>query len=309
MTVGRRAGIDVGGTKCHGVVIDADGVVVSDVRLATPAGHDAIVDTLALVAEQLGQFDSIGLGVPGLITRDGVIKASPNLVNVRDFPVGRMLGDRLCIEVHVDNDATCATVAEWRAGAAQGADDFMMVTLGTGIGGGVVSNGRLVRGTNGFAGEFGHMVVDPNGPQCPCGRRGCWERYASGSGLAWLAREAVAAGRAASMVQLAGGDPTAIRGEHVQQAALAGDGDALAVIDTFADWVAIGLASLTNALDPALFVLGGGLATSADLLLEPIRQRFSEHLYATELRPHPALRFAHHHHLAGAVGAALLAEL
>ena len=184
MATGRRAGIDVGGTKCHGVVIDASGVVVHDYRLPTPAGHDAIVDTLAEVAAQLAPFDSIGLGVPGLITRDGVIKASPNLVDVRDFPVGQLLSQRLGAVVHVDNDATCATVAEWRAGAARGFDDVVMVTLGTGIGGGVVANGQLVRGANGFTGEFGHMVIHPDGPWCPCGRRGCWERYASGSGLA-----------------------------------------------------------------------------------------------------------------------------
>ena len=149
MTTGRRAGIDVGGTKCHGVVIDAAGVVVHDYRLPTPAGHDAIVDTLVEVASQLAPFDSIGLGVPGLVTRDGVIKASPNLVDVRDFPVGRLLSQRLGTVVHVDNDATCATVAEWRAGAARGFDDVVMVTLGTGIGGGVVANGQLVRGANG----------------------------------------------------------------------------------------------------------------------------------------------------------------
>ena len=133
------------------------------------------------------------------------------------------------------------------------------------IGGGVVANGQLVRGANGFTGEFGHMVIQPNGPWCPCGRRGCWERYASGSGLAWLAREAAAEGRAANIVERAGGNPDGIRGEHVQQAAVDGDTDALAIIDTFADWVAIGLSSLTNALDPALFVIGGGLATAADV--------------------------------------------
>ena len=309
MAAGRRAGIDVGGTKCHGVVIDAAGVVVHDYRLPTPAGHDAIVDTLAEVAAQLAPFDSIGLGVPGLITRDGVIKASPNLVDVRDFPVGQLLSQRLGTVVHVDNDATCATVAEWRAGAARGFDDVVMVTLGTGIGGGIVANGQLVRGANGFTGEFGHMVVQPDGPWCPCGRRGCWERYASGSGLAWLAREAAIEGRASNIIERAGGHPDGIRGEHVQQAAVDGDTDALAVIDTFADWVAIGLASLTNALDPALFVIGGGLATAADVLREPIVRRLSEHLYAPHLRPHPQLRFAEHHHLAGAVGAALLAEL
>ena len=122
-----------------------------------------------------------------------------------------------------DNDANCAAWGEWVAGAARGVDDVMLVTLGTGIGGGIILGGRLYRGANGFAGEIGHMVVDPHGPPCPCGQRGCWERFASGSGLGWLAREAAHAGQAARVVELAGGDPESVRGEHVTQAAAEGD--------------------------------------------------------------------------------------
>jgi glucokinase len=181
-----------------------------------------------------------------------------------------------------------------------------MVTLGTGIGGGIVAGGRLLVGVNGFAGEFGHMVVDPNGPPCPCGRRGCWERYASGSGLAQLARTAAIGGRLRRVVLLAGGDVELLRGEHVQAAAEDGDPGALAVIDEFAHWVALGLVNLTNALDPATFVLGGGLAEGAHLYLAPIRRWFGELLYAPDVRPHPALAFAALGEHAGAVGAALL---
>ncbi len=158
----------------------------------------------------------------------------------------------------VTNDATCAALAEWRFGAGRGVDDMVMVTLGTGIGGGVVAGGRLIVGANGFAGEFGHMVVDPDGPPCPCGRRGCWERYASGSGLAQLARAAAVGGRLRRVVEVAGGDAGMVRGEHVQAAAREGDPGAVAVVDEFARWVALGLVNLTNALDPARFVLGGG---------------------------------------------------
>jgi len=186
---------------------------------------------------------------------------------------------------------------------------MMLVTLGTGIGGGVVANGALLRGANGFAGEFGHMVVDPSGPQCPCGRRGCWERYASGSGLAMLAREAATGHRLRDVVGQASGDAQAVRGEHVQAAAREGDPEALAVIDDFSRWVALGLANLTNALDPELFVLGGGLASGSDLYLEPIRRWFGELLYQPHLRPIPRIEFARWGPLAGAVGAALLAEL
>ncbi|MFM2078355.1 MAG: glucokinase [Actinomycetota bacterium] len=302
----RRAGIDVGGTKCLGVVLDDRGQIVAEHRLPTPKGAGAIVDTLAEVAHALGGYDTIGLGVPGLITRDGVIRSSPNLVDTDNFEVGRLLSERLGQKVEVDNDATCAAVAEWKFGAGRGLDDFVMVTLGTGIGGGVVTGGRLLRGTNGFAGEIGHMVVDPDGPPCPCGRRGCWERYASGSGLGRLAREAAVAHRLPRAVEVAGGDPEQVRGEDVQVAAREGDQDALDVIDTFGSWVALGLSNLANLVDPAGFVLGGGLASSADLYLDPILRWFRRYLYAPDLRPHPSVAFAELGSRAGAVGAALL---
>jgi glucokinase len=235
-----------------------------------------------------------------------VLRAAPNLDGVADFDIAHQLGDRRGSAVFVDNDATCATVAEWQLGSARGADNMMLVTLGTGIGGGLVANGAVQRGMNGFAGEFGHMVVDPDGPRCPCGRRGCWERYASGSGLAMLAREAATGRRLSRVVEHAGGDPQAVRGEHVQAAARDGDPEALAVIDEFARWVALGLSNLTNAFDPEMFVLGGGLAAGADLYLDPIVKWYSELLYQPHLRPLPRVAFAHFGPLAGAVGAALL---
>ncbi len=304
-----RVGIDVGGTKALGVAIDESGVVVAEDRRATPRGDhslDPLVDTLVELAQSLGVDGSLGIGVPGLVTRGGVLRAAPNLDGVADFEIGRLLAERLGHAVSVDNDATCATVAEWQLGAAVGTENMVLVTLGTGIGGGLVSNGELQRGVNGFAGEFGHMVVHPDGPRCPCGRRGCWERYASGSGLAMLAREAATGGRLRAVVEHAGGDPQNVRGEHVQAAALDGDDDAIAVIDDFGRWVALGLSNLTNALDPAMFVLGGGLAAGADLYLEPIVRWYGELLYQPHLRPLPRIEFARWGPLAGAVGAALL---
>jgi glucokinase len=266
---------------------------------------------LAGIVERLvdaaGDVDAVGVGVPGLITITGELRSSPNVPNVTELDVAGRLRSRLGRPVAVSNDATCAALAEWQRGAGRGVDDIVMVTLGTGIGGGVVAAGRLVVGANGFTGEFGHMVVDPDGPPCVCGRRGCWERYASGSGLAQLARTAAIGGRLRRVVEVAGGDPALVRGEHVQAAAREGDPGAVAVVDEFARWVALGLVNLTNALDPARFVLGGGLAAGADLYLGPIQRWFTELLYAPELRPHPALAFAELGERAGAVGAALLA--
>lgn len=309
MTPARRLGIDVGGTKCLGVILDASGAVIEEQRRPTPKGPDAIIDAIAELANAMRPWDSIGVGVPGLVTRSGVLRAAPNLVDIQNFQVGKLLSAQIDTTVHVDNDATCAAAAEWKTGAARGRSDFVMVTLGTGIGGGIVADGSLVRGANGFTGEIGHMVVDPDGPPCPCGRRGCWERYASGSGLGRLAREAAVGKRLQRVVALAGGDPDRVRGEDVQAAAREGDSEALQVIDLFGRWVALGLANLTNVLDPAAFVLGGGLAVSPDLFLGPIQHWFTELLYAPDLRPHPDLVFAELGEHAGAVGAALLAEV
>jgi glucokinase len=239
------------------------------------------------------------------VSTDGVWRAAPNVGAVWDVPIGARLAERLGHPVHVDNDATCATLAEWRAGAALGASDVVLVTLGTGIGGGIVSSGRLVRGVNGFAGEPGHMVVDPNGPPCVCGRRGCWERFASGSGLARLAREAATGGRLVRVVALAG-DAEAVRGEHVLSAAREGDHDALVVVDQWAWWVALGLVNLTNILDPEVVVMGGGLAEAVDLVLAPVRRHFADLLYAPAHRPHPRIEMAALGEQAGAIGAALL---
>ena len=282
----RAAGIDVGGTKFLGVVLDDDGVVVIERRRATPRGGDTIIRELAEFAAELGPYDTLGIGVPGLVTRVGTLRAAPNLVGVNELMVGPRLQELLGHPVLVDNDATCAAVAEWRHGAARGFDDVLLVTLGTGIGGGLVMGGQLQRGANGFAGEIGHMVVQLDGEPCVCGRRGCWERYASG----------------AALKRLSGGS----KGEEVVAAARQGDVDSVAVIDTFAHWVAIGLANLTNLLDPACIVLGGGLAASSDVFLGPISREFVSLLYSPEHRPHPRLTFAELGERAGAIGAALL---
>jgi glucokinase len=180
-----------------------------------------------------------------------------------------------------------------------------LVTLGTGIGGGVVTDGRLQRGHNGFAGEPGHMVVDPDGPPCPCGRRGCWERFASGSGLGRLAREAAESGRGRRLVELAG-HAEAVRGEHVSAAAREGDPEALEVFRQLGWWAALGIANLVNLLDPEIVVVGGGLIEAGDIVLTPIRTAFGELVLAAEHRPEVPIVPAELGGDAGAIGAALI---
>jgi len=315
-------GVDVGGTKLHGLALSAGGRVIAETRAATPVTARppttpgaAIADAVVAIVDGLGlAVDGtdvpIGVGVPGMLDRHGVLVCSPNLPGAvgADFP--SLLAERLSTgSFVVENDANCAALAEHTLGAARGLDDVVVITLGTGIGGGLVVGGRPMLGAQGFAGEVGHMVVDPSGPLCPCGRRGCWERYASGAGLARLAREAAIGGQLPEVVALAGGDPEAVRGEHVSSAALGGDLDALHVMRELGWWVAFGLANLAAVLDPQRFVIGGGLAAGAgEYLLEPTRVAFDELVEGGTSRPRIDIVAAELGERAGAVGAALVAQ-
>ncbi|QYG92764.1 ROK family protein [Iamia sp. SCSIO 61187] len=290
-------------------------------KVATPTGTDEVLEAIAGLVADLRQraheatgrdVRAVGLGAPGLVDRAGTFRYGPNLPGVVGVPLAAELGERSGLPVVVDNDATCAAWGEHERGAARGRNHSLVITLGTGIGGGMTVKGEPLRGAYGFAGEPGHMVVDPTGPECPCGRRGCWERYASGTGLGWLAREAVRTGQAPSdtdFVARAGGDLAAVRGEHVVAAARAGDGDAGAVLDTFGDWLGLGVANLVNVLDSEIVVVGGGVSEAADLFLDRARQRVREMALGGERRPRVPLVAAKLGEQAGAVGAALLAAL
>ena len=314
--VPRTVGVDIGGTKVLGVVVDTDAPErgpLAEARRPTPQGAESLVATIAtVVAEVLGPdgadgVAAVGVGLPGLIDRGGVLRFGPNLPGIVDLDLEHALADRVALPVVVENDANCAAWAEHRLGAAEGHGHVLLVTLGTGIGAGLIADGRLFTGAHGMAGEPGHMIVDPGGPRCPCGRRGCWERYASGSGLGFLAREAALAGRAQGVVALAGGDPEAVRGEHVTRAARQGDPDASTVMESFGWWVALGLANLVNILDPEIVVLGGGLVTEADLFLSATRAAFADLVLAGPHRHEVPVVAASTGERAGALGAALLA--
>lgn len=316
-------GLDLGGTKLLGVVTDAspDGLigeaVLLEARVPTPhAGGDALIAGMARILDELrtraraelgADVVAVGMGAPGLVDRDGVLRYGPNLPGIVDFPFAAHLADLTGLPVAVDNDATCAAWGEYRRGASTGHNHTLMVTLGTGIGAGITVKGEVLRGHHGFAGEPGHMIIDPNGPPCPCGKRGCWERFGSGSGLGRLARDAAVAGRVPDVVDLAGGDPQAVTGEHVTIAARTGSQGALAVLEEFGWWVALGLANLVGTLDSEIIVVGGGLAEAGDLIIGPISRAFPDLLFAAPSRPEVPIVIAALGEHAGAVGAALLA--
>ncbi|MHB8246355.1 MAG: ROK family protein [Acidimicrobiales bacterium] len=316
-------GLDVGGTKVLGVAVTEDGSVLAEERRATTGDGEGLLDDLAELYASLAEaapgsasgltegcdVPPLGIGVPGLVDPEGRLVFAPNLLGTSGTDVRAGLEQRLSRghpRVQVDNDATCAAAGESAFGAGHGHSDVLFVTLGTGIGGGIVTGGRLLRGSGNFAGEIGHVVVDPQGPPCGCGRRGCWERYASGSGLGRLARDAALAGRATRIVSLGGGDADAVRGEHVMQAVAEGDAQAAAVVDEFAWWLALGLANLANILDPRVIVIGGGLVRAGELLLGPVRAAFLSQLEGAKLRPAIEILPAALGDRGGAIGAAVL---
>ena len=313
-------GLDLGGTKLLGVVVDptTDGPILAEHRVPTLHGDaaalgDVLVDMVTelrtRVQRDLGcDLSSVGMGAPGLVDRSGTLRTGPNLPGIIDHAFGALLQERTGLPTTIDNDATCAAWGEHERGASRDKNHSLMVTLGTGIGAGITVKGSLLRGAHGFAGEPGHMVVDPSGPPCPCGRRGCWERYASGSGLGRLARDAANAGHAARVVALAGGDPEDVKGEHVTQAAAEGDEGALRVLRDFGWWVALGVANLVNILDSEIVVIGGGLSEAGPLVLDPVRAAYPSLVLAHEHRPEVPIVQAQLGEQAGAIGAALLAD-
>lgn len=314
VVVRRTIGIDVGGTKTLGVLVERgpDGPVIRH-REQEPsdAGSSAVLDGIVGVArslfERFPDADGVGVGLAGFVDRYGVVRSAPNSPGLIGRDVRGLLVAELGLPVVVDNDANCTAVAA-HAMSAPDSRHLVAVTFGTGIGGGLIVDGRLVHGARGFAGEPGHMVVDPEGPLCPCGQHGCWERYASGSGLAWLARLAVERGDAPALAA-AVGDPADLRGEHVTELLHTGDPGVTAVFDTYAGWVALGVANLINLLDPDVVVLGGGVIAMGEELLGRVRAFVAERYPAASDGRDVPIIGAPGGPEAGALGAALLVHV
>jgi glucokinase len=303
-------GLDIGGTKVLGVLLADDGTVVREARLASPhTGLDVLVATGALIVTELDAPGApIGVGAAGLVDRNGVVAFAPNLPNVREAPLRDALADATGQAVAVDNDAAAATLGEATYGAAMGKRDVLLVTLGTGIGGGFLFDGRPYRGAHNFGAEIGHFTVDLDGPLCACGARGHWESIASGTALGRMARELVARGGGAEIVGAAHGDVSAVTGNHVGVAAATGDADARGLLVQYAENVAVGLAGLANILDPECIVIAGGLVELGPLLFSPLQEAFGRHIEGAGYRPSIAIVPARLGERAGAVGAAVFAR-
>jgi len=303
-------GVDAGGTKVAGLLVDVgeDGLVLARHEAATPAADaEAATLTIVALARELmaGRDDvrAVGVGAAGMVSLDGVMRFAPN-VAWREFPLAERIRRAVGLPTVVDNDANVAAWGEYRFGAGRGSIDMLLVTVGTGIGGGIVTGGRLFRGAHGFAAEIGHIIVEPNGPRCGCGNLGCWEQVASGRAVGRLGRLAAVDHPEALLLQIAGGDPEAVTGPIVTEAAKQGDPVAVHVLAEVGRRLGEGIAGLVNILDPDVVVVGGGVIVAGDLLLQPARRAFYETVEAPEHRPEVQIVAASMGNDAGAVGAA-----
>ncbi|MEU2974918.1 ROK family glucokinase [Nocardiopsis alba] len=309
-------GVDVGGTKVAAGVVTPGGRVLARVRTQTPErskSPEVVEDTIVSVVSELRRrypVRAVGVGAAGFVDeRRSRVLFAPHL-SWREEPLRDALAVRLGLPVVVENDANASAWAEVRAGAGRGVDDVMVVNLGTGIGGAIVSDGVLRRGRYGLAGEFGHMTVVPGGHRCECGNRGCWEQYASGNALTREARELVAAESpvAEALRQEVGGDPTLITGPLVSDLARKGDRACRELMEEAGTWLGVGLANLAAAFDPELFVIGGGVSEAGGLLLDPARRAFEKGLTGRGYRPEARVEAAALGNEAGLIGAADLAR-
>jgi glucokinase len=310
-------GIDIGGTKVMAGVVDADGVVLEQLRAETPDKSKSpkvvedVITELVLDLSDRHDVHAVGIGAAGWVDADrSQVLFAPHLA-WRNEPLRAALATRLAVPILVDNDANAAAWGEWRFGAGRGEDHLVMITLGTGIGGAILEDGRVKRGTYGVAGEFGHMQVVPGGHRCPCGNRGCWEQYSSGNALVREARELAAADSpvAHTILERVGGRTAEITGPLITELAREGDAMCVELLEDIGRWLGVGLANLAAARPPARFGTGGGVSAADDLLIGPAREAFRRQLTGRGYRPEAVIARAELGADAGMVGAADLARL
>ncbi len=310
-------GVDIGGTKIAAGLVDAEGRILERLRVPTPPEPDRIDTAIAEAVKNLvaqagpgAEGLPVGVAAAGFVDeRRQNVRFAPNIA-WREYPLSDKLKALLGHPVVVENDANAAAWAEFRFGAGQDVSDMVLITVGTGIGGGIVLDGALLRGAFGIAAELGHVRLVPEGRPCGCGQRGCWEQYSSGTALLRNARAFAEADPQAAqgLLKPAGGDPAKLRGNMVSEAARAGDSAAIGLFTDLGHWLGEGIAAVAAFLDPAVVVIGGGVAENGELLLAPAREAFLAHLSGADHRPHLVIRGASLGNDAGIIGAADLAR-
>lgn len=311
--MGLTIGVDIGGTKIAAGVVDEEGSILETVKVPTPPTPEGVVDAIVEAVRQVSAghpVEAVGIGAAGYVDdKRATVLFAPNIA-WRHEALKDKVEQRVGLPVVVENDANAAAWGEYRFGAGQGHSDVICITLGTGLGGGIIIGNKLRRGRFGVAAEFGHVRVVPDGLLCGCGSQGCWEQYASGRALVRYARQRANATpeNAAILLALGDGTPAGIEGRHVSAAARQGDKVAIDSFRELARWVGAGLADLASLFDPSAFIVGGGVSDEGELVLDPIRKSFRRWLIGGEWRPHAQVLAAQLGGKAGLVGAADLAR-
>ncbi len=311
--MGLTIGVDIGGTKIAAGVVDEEGNILSTHKVATPGTPEAIVDAIASAVEgaRAGhEIVGVGIGAAGYVNRKrSTVYFAPN-IDWRQEPLKAKVEARVHLPVVVENDANAAAWGEYKFGAGKGHRDVICITLGTGLGGGIIIGNKLRRGHFGVAAEFGHIRVVPDGLLCGCGSQGCWEQYASGRALVRYAKQRANATpeNAGLLLSLGDGTSAGIEGKHISMAARKGDPVAVDSYRELARWAGAGLADLASLFDPSAFIVGGGLSDEGELVLDPIRKSYKRWLVGGNWRPAAEVIAAQLGNEAGLVGAADLAR-
>jgi glucokinase len=311
--MGLTIGVDIGGTKIAAGVVDEEGTILETHKVPTPSTPQGIVDAICSAVAGAGEgheIEAVGIGAAGYVDdKRATVLFAPN-IDWRHEPLKDEVEQRVGLPVVAENDANAAAWGEYRFGAGQGHEDVICITLGTGLGGGIIIGNKLRRGRFGVAAEFGHIRVVPDGLLCGCGSQGCWEQYASGRALVRYGKQRANATPESAEILLGLGDGTVdgIEGKHISEAARQGDPVAVDSYRELARWVGAGLADLASLFDPSAFIVGGGLSDEGELVLDPIRKSFRRWLIGGRFRPHAQVVAAQLGGRAGLVGAADLAR-
>ena len=313
-----RIGVDLGGTNIATGVIDENYNIIGrgKVKTRAPRPAEAIFDSIKEAVDMAvvnaginyDEIASVGIGTPGSVNKDtGAIEFSNNL-KFHNVPAKAMLEERLKKPVYLENDANAAALGEAVAGCGHGVKNFVAVTLGTGVGSGIIIDGKIYRGSNFCGGEMGHMVINVDGIPCNCGRKGCWEKYASATALVSQAVEAMQNDKSSLLWQTCDGDLNKVEGKTIFEALDMGDETAKAVVDRYLYYVAIGIANVINALQPEAVCVGGGISGQGEKILKPIREMVNAERYSVYADKQAEIIPATLGNDAGIIGAALLDE-
>lgn len=313
-----RLGIDLGGTNIVAGVVDENYKIVATAKRKTncPRPAEEIVDDMAAVAleaiENAGlkasDIESAGVGSPGSINpTDGIVVYSNNL-GFFDLHLSRLLKEKTGLDFYLDNDANAAAYGEFVAGAGRGTKDFVMITLGTGVGGGVIIGGKMLTGSNYAGGELGHTVIEINGQMCNCGRQGCWEAYASATALIRQTKAAMEQHKESKMWEIAG-DLENVNGKTAFDGLRADDETAKTVVAQYCDYVACGLTNIINIFQPDVLCIGGGISKEGETLVAPIRKYVERERYSKNVQKQTEIKPALLGNDAGIIGAAFLGNI